>query len=235
MKRLNILAVIACVGLLFAHAAVFGAGPEGGINVNVINTPLPVTGDVNATVSGAVTANVSGDVNVTNDELEVFITNDGSNPVPVTVNDGIACTGSSVYQFVGFTKASTNGAAGGYRQMLRLCQDEFGSSSRMCTDIEVFQSPQITAEPPDDVSANGWVSMSGLTPVWYPKTEQILLVSFDGRLQMFWGDIADCSRWTSGSVILPGRTFTWATGLLGTYPCSNDFSVACCKPAASTP
>ena len=59
MKRLTILGIIACVGLLFAPAAILGAGPPGGLEVNVENIPLPVTGDLNATVTG--------DVNVVNE------------------------------------------------------------------------------------------------------------------------------------------------------------------------
>ena len=44
MKRLSIFGIIACVGLLFAPAAVIGQqGPPGGLDVNVVNTPLPVT------------------------------------------------------------------------------------------------------------------------------------------------------------------------------------------------
>jgi hypothetical protein len=43
MKRLTIFGIVACVGLLFAPAAVIGAGPPGGLDVNVVNTPLPVT------------------------------------------------------------------------------------------------------------------------------------------------------------------------------------------------
>ena len=46
MKRLVILGIIACVGLLFGSAPVIGgpAGPPGGLDVNVVNPiPLPVT------------------------------------------------------------------------------------------------------------------------------------------------------------------------------------------------
>lgn len=43
MKRLKIFGIIACVGVLFAPAAVIGAGPKAGLEVTVTNTPLPVT------------------------------------------------------------------------------------------------------------------------------------------------------------------------------------------------
>jgi hypothetical protein len=44
MRRLTIFGIIAIVGLLFAPVAVIGQkGPPGGLDVNVVNTPLPVT------------------------------------------------------------------------------------------------------------------------------------------------------------------------------------------------
>ena len=46
-------------------------GPPDGLNVNVLNTPLPVTGEVTATVSG-----------------EVNVINDPTTPVPVTIVPG---------------------------------------------------------------------------------------------------------------------------------------------------
>jgi hypothetical protein len=55
MKRLTIFGIIACIGLLFAPAAVTGAGPPGGLDVNVVN------------------------------ELGVTVLNDDTTPVPVTV------------------------------------------------------------------------------------------------------------------------------------------------------
>jgi hypothetical protein len=93
MKRLRILGIIACVGLLFAPAAVIGdpAGPPGGLDVNVVNPlPLPVGGDVNV-------ANTP-DVNVVNQPTvkstqegtwdvncsgEMIINGDESSPIPV--------------------------------------------------------------------------------------------------------------------------------------------------------
>ena len=50
MKRLAILGIIACVGLLVGSASVIGGptGPPGGLDVAVVNPiPLPVTGSVN--------------------------------------------------------------------------------------------------------------------------------------------------------------------------------------------
>jgi len=79
MKRLTILAIIACLGLLFAPAAVIGdpAGPPSGLDVKIVNPiPLPVTGEVDATVTGNVNVTNTPNVNVVNDE---------AHPIPVTV------------------------------------------------------------------------------------------------------------------------------------------------------
>ena len=68
MKRQTILTIIAAVAFLSAPAAILGepSGPPNGLNVNVVNPiPLPVTGDINSTVSG------------------VEVTNNATKPVPV--------------------------------------------------------------------------------------------------------------------------------------------------------
>lgn len=69
MKKLLISGIIGCLVMLIAPAAVIGApaGPPGGLDVTIVNPlPVPVTGNVNATIQG--------DVEVINDEM---------NPVPV--------------------------------------------------------------------------------------------------------------------------------------------------------
>jgi hypothetical protein len=86
MKRLMILGIITCVGLLLAPAAFAGdpKGPPGGLGVEIVNPlPVPVTGDVDATVSG--------DVSIVNqptvDAMQSgnwSVTVDDSNPISVT-------------------------------------------------------------------------------------------------------------------------------------------------------
>ncbi len=73
---------------LFNPVQITGAPPEilqG--NVTVINTPLPVTGNVTGTVTGSVDANVTNmSLNVDaaqSGTWNVGITNDENNPVPV--------------------------------------------------------------------------------------------------------------------------------------------------------
>ena len=93
MKRLTILGIIACLGLLVSSATVISgpAGPPGGLDVNVVNPlPLPVGGDVNV-------ANTP-DVNVVNQPTvkskqegtwdvncsgEMIINGDESSPISV--------------------------------------------------------------------------------------------------------------------------------------------------------
>jgi len=69
MKRFMILGVVAILVLLLAPVTAFSnpAGPPGGMEVKIVNQPVEVTGAVDATVSG-----------------NVKVTNDSSNPVPVT-------------------------------------------------------------------------------------------------------------------------------------------------------
>jgi hypothetical protein len=81
------MAVLATLGVTNLAA---GAGPEAGINVNVVNTPanpVPVTGSVS--VTGAVTGTVTGTVGLT-PGTSVLIDNTVGDPVRVrNVNDAI--------------------------------------------------------------------------------------------------------------------------------------------------
>jgi hypothetical protein len=104
MKSLTILGIIASVGLLFTPAAFAGdpKGPPGGLgvnvvneptvhvgstaDVNVVNTPLPVTGTLTGTISG-----------------EVEVTNDTNNPVPVMDVTKDACVRQIVHEYVSDT------------------------------------------------------------------------------------------------------------------------------------
>lgn len=88
MKKLTILCIQACA-VLFLITASVNAGQPQGIqgNVTIVNPlPVPVTGDVNATVSG--------DVNVVNDS---------NNPVPVKVVKAIEqmCSSKAEFLYVG--------------------------------------------------------------------------------------------------------------------------------------
>lgn len=81
----QILVIVAGLSLLFAPAVVLGApaGPPGGLEVKVTNTPLPVAGEITVEVTN------SPDVRILNDE---------SNPVPVTVQNTETGTSTTIQQ-----------------------------------------------------------------------------------------------------------------------------------------
>jgi hypothetical protein len=87
MKRLTILGIIACVGLVFAPAAVLAdpSGPPGGLDVKVVNQePIPVAGDIAATVTGDVSVVNQPTVNAQQSGTwSMSIDNTTTNPVPV--------------------------------------------------------------------------------------------------------------------------------------------------------
>jgi hypothetical protein len=93
MTRLdNILSLVLCVSFLAALSAptktsAADPGPAAGINVHVVNTPLPVQGTVNvgnfpasSTVSGSVSITGTPDVKVTNTASAPVLTRDVDNP-----------------------------------------------------------------------------------------------------------------------------------------------------------
>ncbi len=99
MIRLNVAAGVAAllilVGTLTVVSPRTGEAQIGSTPVRVVNTPLPVTGNVNAAVTGNVNANVAGTVGLTPGATvqvagvaDVLIGNTDSAPVPVVdLND----------------------------------------------------------------------------------------------------------------------------------------------------
>jgi hypothetical protein len=63
------------------QVAAQSSGPPAGLNVNVVNTPLPVSGNVNAAVSGTVAVAPGTRVNISN-RLD-----SNANPIPVFTRD----------------------------------------------------------------------------------------------------------------------------------------------------
>jgi len=103
MKRLMILGIITCVGLLLAQAAFAGdpQGPPGGLGVEIVNPlPLPVTGNVGAVQEG------EWDVRVTNSSADPVnvcdVCDDPCTREPVTIYDetqmGTAATTLRIYE-----------------------------------------------------------------------------------------------------------------------------------------
>lgn len=235
MKRLTILGIIACVGLLFAPAAVIGdpAGPPGGLDVNVVNpVPLPVTGTIDATVTGEVNANVVNEPGVT-------VLNNDTNPVPVNVQSG----GPPVYRFVGITEALTTGSGGeGIVGMNTKCQ-AVRVGARMCTSKEVFDTGLTSFN--NDASA--WVAPS--------ISDVTLIVSDDGR-QSWVGHTVEgmrfesnsveagvhpreatynCFNWTSAERGANGTVLSAFSGSIAFSFCDTPRAIACCAPAPSSP
>jgi hypothetical protein len=72
VKRLMILGIVTCVGLLYSSTLVAKdpQGPPGGLGVEIVNPlPVPVKGNVNATVSGDVNVTNIPDVKVVNEPV----------------------------------------------------------------------------------------------------------------------------------------------------------------------
>jgi len=210
VKKLAILGIIVCVGLLVGSAAVIGgpAGPPEGLDVNVVNQdPIPVTGDLNATVSGDVNATVTGEVDVTNTP-DVTVVNTLENPVPVIVQPGGV---SSAYRFVGYSTDPTTGNIG-LAGMYALCQTpQFGPLARMCTLEEFFRSANLTL-PTAGVGA--WVQ---------PDFD---FYNPDRR--------PDCGIWTQAEDSSDTGQIIASGGGIGPVPalgvCNMEKPVACCAP-----
>jgi hypothetical protein len=230
MKRLAILGIIASLSLLFAPASVVGdpGGPPGGMDVNVVNTdPLPVTGDVNATVIGGV--DVKNTPNVT-------VTNNSENPVPVTVkNDALTVEISNAFGFIGYSSRTTDGHAVGYDTMYEWCQRDFGLNARMCTTEEFFKSPNIVPPPATPGDPVAWVQPTILSVFYTGEQASSYFYAEPWAGAVPLGN-RDCAFWTSnyeGDYGLAIRgTQIDVLGVYGTR-CSTEAHVTCCVPINS--
>jgi len=198
MKRLVILGIIACVGLLAGSTALIGgpAGPPGGLKVKVVNPlPLPVTG---------------------------------------TVND------STVYRFVGYSRGTTTGAAGGPLGMHAICQASFGLDARMCTTEEFWKTPPTGITLEDPISA--WIQPVIIATYFDPtgpQGSQVIYVEYSGiRAKAETGSAPtryfSCGQWSNDDV--QGLTVTSA-GRVGIGACNpgEPQPVSCCRPATIGP
>ena len=232
MKRLTILGIIFCAGLFFVPAAVLGdpAGPPGGLDVNVVSpNPLPVSGNVNATVTG--------DVNVVN-EPGVTVLNDYNTPIPVAVQTG----GPLVYRFVGVTENRTSGGPGQIGMNIK-CQAEFGDGARMCTTEEFYKTGMA-----EYLIGPSWInaSVADVKLIDLPSGDITwLIITTTGQAATSYPFCAgcdpmgnntswNCHHWENAYGPDMGTVIT-SSGRFATVSCSWDNFIICCAPSAPSP
>jgi hypothetical protein len=127
----QILVIVAGLSLLVAPAVVLGApaGPPGGLEVKVTNTPLPVVGEITAAIPGGVEVTNSPDVRILNDE---------SNPVPVTVQNTETGTSTTIQQNL-YTAGPGGRTIGGP------AEHDFGVGSDQIVIFRVFSGLAVMA------------------------------------------------------------------------------------------
>ena len=227
MKKLTILGVIVCVGLLFVPAIVISApaGPPEGLDVQIVGQPVEVTGDVNVA-----------------NEPNVIIKNDTTNPVPVSVQpDGFHVHVSSVYRFAGYTVAQTTGSVGGLKRMNALCQAEYGDEARMCTTEEWMMSREISPTPLEYRAWLNPVITHYITYIYEATGERwFRIIDASGAIVEVQGEAGrsypNCNQWMSASSSAPGTWLhEWEEGSMSVYMeigrCNEEMQVVCCLPA----
>jgi hypothetical protein len=195
--------LIICMGISLLPLNTYADKDKDVIVVNTSVNPVPVNGNVN-------------------------IGNSASNPVPVAIQAGeavITCTG---YRFIGY---STQAAAIGPGQMgilymNRLCQTDFGPSSRMCTTREFLSSP--VSMLTYDMSAYAWIQPS---PVGISHNPNGAIIYLDYSGEIYNLASASCGQWTSASSAATGATVHQALGnIVFWVTCDGVHQIACCAP-----
>lgn len=132
-----------------------------------------------------------------------------------------ACGGN--YQFIGTTTPAPGDS--GIFGMTRKCQQEFGTTAKMCTSADILR----TLSPPGAAAWNS--SRAWLQPTFVAAGYDISGLSGDG---VFWS----CEGWSSTSGQRGGFSISFPApgqeGWLGIgTPCfSADVGVACCAPTS---
>lgn len=112
------------------------------------------------------------------------------------------------YEFVGFSTAQSNGAAG-ILKFTQMCQADF-PNSRMCTSVEIIKTVNVPS-----ATGIGWVQ-----PILGGTVDHLFDVS--GIYEINYGGLT-CSLGSDGLTVS-------TDGKFGTSSCSEVLSVACCAP-----
>lgn len=168
--------------------------------------------------------------------VDANITNDSSNPVPITgevtvVNDGtetIRVSNGSHYQFKGYGARTLPNI--GLIDMNNICSEEFGESARMCTTVEYFETPSNSRT----AGANEYWILPVLRTSFYDmrREEPAFVEAYGGRYNT-WQN-ATCLNYTSDSEDRRGVIVDFdgadGQGILSDSRCDRDYGVACCTP-----
>ena len=205
------LVVVACLTSLGIQAA-----PRS-TPVTVVNdatTPVPVTGAVEATVSGMVT-----------------VDNGPANPVPVVIADPVQVNMGTNYRYIGNSPFVIQPSNVGLIGMNRTCHFKYGSEARMCTTKEFFQTPN-----PQLLTIKSWIHPSVGEPRNDPVTGLLYYMDYSGRqLRPEPGTVSvTCNGWLDGTTGRHGATVTSDEATSKAYAsassCNERITVACCKP-----
>ena len=213
--------------------------------VTVVNgqaNPVPVTGEVRATVqgnvnvvnevqvNGQVAATVQGAVEVTRGSIS--IDNDSANPVPVVISDPVQVNVGTNYRYIGNTSSVVT-ADRGVDGFNRNCQAMFGAPARMCTSKEYFQGTGVPSLSPGD----HWI-LPIVTDVYYdPIGNRRWHTLYTGGIIFgasgLTGSIT-CHGYTTVNAASNGavlrRNFGTGATSVGTSACDLPHTIVCCLP-----
>jgi hypothetical protein len=137
----------------------------------------------------------------------------------------VALPAQAEHELVGFT---TTAVAGDHRiaNMTTLCQNDFGSPARMCTDSEILQ----TTNWPSGLAGSAWV---------HPDLRGGLGAVYGVGASGFIGDplTLSCNNWSEGTSSGAGLLYSAPGGALPAFVavgCQTQQSVACCVPAPTS-
>jgi len=152
---------------------------------------------------------------------DVVVVNDASNPVLIEAKS---------YRYVGNSTTGVATPVIGINGMHETCQTDFGTSARMCTTTEVFETPNM---PSGSTSSFGWVQ---------PIISDVIIN--DGQVYYFIAGTvvsesatagiggANCLSWRTDNPFTQGTGVLTSGGVIAIADdtCDENHFVACCLP-----
>jgi hypothetical protein len=181
------------------------------VDAYIVNTPVPVTGDVTGTITG-----------------EVTVTNEEADAVPVKIVEDGTGNGGGMIQMVGFSSQTIKGDEGRLT-MDRLCRQDF-PGSRMCSTAEALQ----TTNRIDFSPARGWIQPTLKNVFFDPNLKKYVAYDSvsgqDAEGDSLWSaqSSLDCQGWVGSSKAINVEISTEHL-YFDDEACSASHPVACCR------
>jgi hypothetical protein len=174
-------------------------------------------------------------ITVENHQTSISINNTETNPLPVVIPDSVSVKGNH-YRYIGQSSSTVKPVTGGLHGLNNACTNDYGMAARMCTSEEFFQSASI----PDIPDGYSWIQPHIVAVIPNYTSTKTGFIDYTGKILSGYTnssyDSITCDGWVGGA------SSDAATALLSDHAnggnrhrvlvvgCHNQLPVVCCTP-----